>query len=408
MLRSVLIALLAVSCGPATPQQLAVRSAADYAQNEAGLVTRATLERWLQSWASSKPATVKGELIVLQFEAAPGAQPWVASQPGVRTYFATELTRLMEPRNNGISAIGQVPADGIRIDSFMRRFNLHPNEDFVLFVTGDVTPQSFEVLSRAWLQFRYWGWNHENLGVLNDSISGLPEALRAAEVEDHPFTGATRISSIDNVHFSLLADVGAVRDAIGSSPLIDVRDADAFDGNTLGQAPLESTCLQGAPQCTPVVSGRIKSAKNLPVRAWRNDNGTLRALDELDALTTSLRRDEVAYLYDLDGTESGVAAFAALAIIGQPVRWYAASFIEWGSLNASHPETPLRALPTDSPWRTEDLTENAALWAEPRQGIRPLVFDPAASDSDGVQRSDAAYRENPPELPAVGAGAGGC
>ena len=46
--------------------------------------------------------------------------------------------------------------------------------------------------------------------------------------------------------------------------------------------------------------------------------------------------------------------------MGQPARWYAASFLEWGALNASHPSSGLRALPDDSPWRTDafpSLTE---------------------------------------------------
>lgn len=396
--------------GPATPQRLATRSSADFAQNEAGLVTASRLESWLTNWPASRPAGVKGGLIVLQFDAATNGAPWLAKREGVRTYQAAELTRLLEPRNNGIAAIGTVPANGIRIDSFMRRFDLRPNEDLVVFVTGEATPASIAVLARAWLAFRYWGWNHENLGVLNGSVGALPATLRADAVDAHPFTGATRIGTVGNEHFVLLADLAAIRGAIGNEPIVDVREAPEFDGAAFGATTLDTTCLNAAP-CTATFSGRIATSVNVPASALQHADGTLRTLDALDAATASLDRARTAFVYDLDGHESAVAAFAFLGVIGQPTRWYAASFIEWGAFNASHPSSGLRALPANSPWRTDDfpaLTEGANTWSTVEQGIRPLVFDPSASSSDGVQQSDVAYRQNPPALPAVGAGEGGC
>lgn len=395
--------------GAATPQTLATRSNVDFADNQAGLVTTSRLEQWLTNWSANKPASVKGELIVLQFDATTSGAPWLAKHEGVRTYQAVELTRLMEPRNNGIAAIGTVPSNGIRIDSFMRRFDMQPNEDFVLFVTGEATPDSVAVLARAWLAFRYWGWNHDNIGVLNGSVSSLPSTLRADAVDVHPFTGQTRIGTLKNEHFTLLADLAAVRSAIGNEPIVDVREATEFDGSAFGATTFDSTCL--ATPCSATFSGRIASSVNVPASSLQNADGTLRSLNELDAATASLDRSRTTYLYDLDGHESAVAAFAFLGVIGQPARWYAASFIEWGAFNASHPNSGLRALPANSPWRTDDfpaLTEGANNWSTIEQGIRPLVFDPKASSSDGVQQSDAAYKQNPPALPAVGAGEGGC
>lgn len=412
---AVLIALNACApderiVGPATPQRLATRSSDDFGQNEAGLIATSRLERWLGDWSANKPTAVKGELIVLQFDATASGAPWLAKQEGVRTYQAAELTRLMEPRNNGIAAIGTVPSNGIRIDSFMRRFALQPNEDFVLFVTGEATPDSMAVLARAWLAFRYWGWNHANLGLLNGSVSSLPASLRAEAADAHPFTGQTRIDTVNNDHFVLLADLAAVRSAIGVEPIVDVREAAEFEGRALGVTTFDSTCLDTSP-CSATFSGRIASSLNVPASTLQHADGTLRSLRELDAATASLDRTRTAYLYDLDGHESAVAAFAFVGVLGQPTRWYAASFIEWGAMNASHPNAGLRALPANSPWRTDDfpaLTEGANDWATIEQGIRPLVFDPRASSSDGVQQSDVAYKQNPPALPAVGAGEGGC
>lgn len=397
--------------GPATAVELAVRSRDDFAANEAGLITPATLERWVRDWTGQRPAGVEGELIVLQFDAAAGELPWLANTPGVRAYHAAELTRLSEPRNNGIAAIGLAPSNGIRIDSFMRRFNIHPNRDLVVFVTGKATPESFAVLSRAWLTFRYWGWEHSRLALVNGDVASLPAALRAASVDAHPFTGDVRIGTVTNEHFVLLADLAAVRSAIGTSPIIDVRAPAEFEGAALSATPHDLTCLEGNAACTPTFSGRIASARNVPVTSLQHADGTFRALGELDAATASIDRAQTAFIYDGDGDDSAIATFALTAIVGQPARWYAGSFLEWGALNASHPNSGLRALPTDSPWRTDTfpaLTEGASEWSTVEHGVRPLVFDPNAKSSDGVQQSDVSYKQNPPALPAVGAGEGGC
>ncbi|MGV3624975.1 MAG: sulfurtransferase, partial [Archangium sp.] len=269
---------------------------------------------------------------------------------------------------------------------------------------------SIAVLARAWLAFRYWGWNHTNLGVLNGSVSALPSSLRAQAVDAHPFTGQTRIGTVSNEHFVLLADLAAVRSSIGVNPIVDVREAAEFEGTTFGTTSFDTTCLDST-SCSATFSGRIASSVNVPASALQNADGTLKPLSDLDAATASLDRARTAYLYDLDGHESAVAAFAFLGVIGQPARWYAASFIEWGAFNASHPNSGLRALPSNSPWRTDEfpaLTEGTNNWSTLEQGIRPLVFDPKAASSDGVQQSDVTYKQNPPALPAVGAGEGGC
>lgn len=399
---------------PATPADLARRSAKDYDDNEAGLVTASRVNAWRADWANAKPAGVAGDLVVLQLDPAAGEAPFVAAAPGVRVYHAAELTRLLEPRNNGIAAIGTVPANGIRIDRFMRRFSIRPNHDFVLFAAGEPSATSLATLTRAWLSFRYWGFQHEALGVLNGAVAQvLPAGLRSAEVAPHPFGGDVRIVTEPQDHFVLLADVGAVREAVGRDPLIDARPADEYEGSALGASALDDTCLDGAPACTPTFSGRIRGARNLPWTALLEADGTLKPRDALDALArgAGLEPSKTAYVYDLDGYGGALLSFTLLAIVAQPARWYAASYLEWGALNASHPEPALRALGEDSPWRTDRfpaLTEGANSWAPASSGVRPLVFDDAVERSTRVQESDAEYKKKPPELPAVGASEDGC
>ncbi|MBX3228083.1 MAG: hypothetical protein KIT84_27340 [Labilithrix sp.] len=403
-----------VDPAPATPAELARRSAERYDDNEAGLVGASRLGRWLAGWPASKPAGVEGDLVVLQLDPALGELPYVAEAPGVRVYHAAEITRLLEPRNDGVTAIGTAPANGVRIDSFMRRFDIHPNHDFVLFVAGEGSATSLATLARAWLSFRYWGLDHERLGVLNGPVAKVvPAGQRRATVAAHPFTGTRRIVTEERDHFALLADVGAVRAAIGRDLIVDARPADEHAGAAFGASALDETCLDGAPLCTPVFSGRIAGARSLPSASLLEDEGAFKPRDAIASLVAAagVTPARTAYVYDLEGYGSALVAFAFLAVVGQPARWYAASYLEWGALNASHPEPALRALAAESPWRTDrfpELTEGASAWADVARGVRPLVFDGAAARSTLVQESDAKYKQNPPPLPAVGAGQDGC
>jgi 3-mercaptopyruvate sulfurtransferase SseA len=381
--------------GPATPAQLAVRSADTYAQNVNGLVTAGTVSRWVQDWASNKP--VDGELIVLQLDEAPGAAKWIASAPGVRAYHAPQLLQVLLPRNNGVLAVGTVPANGSRLDTFLRRFDIDPRTDLVLFASGTSNALTASQLARAWLAFRYWGFAHEHLALLDGPASDV--TTLADSHLPQPFTGTERVLSLPE-HFSLLADLGAVKAAIGQERLLDVRTREEFEGQVPSVSTLDATCLDGLSKCTATFAGRIAGATHLPSTRFF-DGARFRSLAELDAL--QLERTRPVIVYDADGHDSALVTFALLGVLGVPARWYAPGFVEWGALNASHPSSGLQSLPASSAWRTdvESLSQLGA-WADVGAGVRPLVFDAAAPSADQVQVADRAYRIEAPALPAVG------
>lgn len=398
---------------PRLVDPVASRAREDYADDEHGVVTASTLVRWLDDWETTRPRHVRGELVILQLDAA--AEPsFVASRPGVRAYHAAELTRLSEPRNNGLVAIGAVPASGVRLDSFMRRFRITPNHDLVLLATGEPSATSLATLARAWLAFRYWGFEHASLAILHEPVSSaLDAAHRTDEPAAHPLDGAIRVDALATDRFEILADVGAVRRAAErGAPILDVRPPEEHDGEHAGASPLDGSCLRGVPSCRPSRTGRIRGSISLPWRALLTDDARLRPRAELDALfgAADVLGPRDVTVYDTDGLGSALTVFALVALVGQPARWYAASFLEWGSLNASHPDPALRTLPPGSPWRTdvEDWTEGSARWTPSDEAIRPIVFDPGTASTDLVQTTDRRYRIELPPLPAVGAVPGGC
>ncbi|MDP3233004.1 MAG: hypothetical protein Q8N26_09520 [Myxococcales bacterium] len=397
----------------ATPATLAVRSADDFRDNRAGLVTRETVERWFADWAANRPAGIEGELVVLQPDEAPGLLKYLSSPAGVRAYHAGDLPMLLQQRNNGVVAVGRVPGNGVRADSYLRRYGIRADRDLVLLVAGSSSVASMSELARAWLTLRYWGLEHRSLAILDGSVADLPQSLRVETSPPPPIANDdVRVPGLLRNHFAVVAALGDVRTAaIEKAPLFDARTLEEFDGASTGPSAFDDTCLAGPPNCTATFSGRIGGATHFPLSlVFDEATGRFRSLADLDAAAQRFAGAPTPILYDRDGTRSALATFALLGVSGTPARWYAASFLEWGALNATHPVSGLQNLPVSSPWRTDAPALTSALggWASTEQGIRPLVFDPAAPSADRVLQDDLAYLEAPAPLPAPGIGESSC
>ena len=107
----------------------AVRSSANFDDNEAGIVAAATVRRWI---AEAENGEAEGELIILQFGPAQAEGGFLPSLPGIRTYDAPNLATLVQERSNGLFAAQIAPGRGTRIDSFLRNFAINPATDRIL------------------------------------------------------------------------------------------------------------------------------------------------------------------------------------------------------------------------------------------------------------------------------------
>ncbi|MCU0696285.1 MAG: hypothetical protein MUC96_07140 [Myxococcaceae bacterium] len=391
---------------------LAVRSAATRSDNTAGLVTRATFEGWLRDWKARRPEGITGDLVVLQPDDAAGAAKYLAQAPGVRAYHAGDLPLLLQTRNNGVLAISRVPGNGVRADAYLRRYGIRADRDLVVFIAGTRSVSTVADLARAWLTLRYWGLDHRHLAIVDAAVSDLPEALRTTASIPVPIANDdVRVPSFKRNHFELLAHLGDVRTAVTNrQPLLDTRPLAEFEGRVPSASALDETCLAGPPACTATFSGRIAGAKHLPLeRVLDPVTFDFKPLSELET-TLSSSGEAPPILYDADGTTSAIVAFAALGVVGTPVRWYAASFLEWGALNATHPRSALQTLPASSPWRSDDtvVSEGERTWGTVEHAVRPLVFDPNAASADRIRLDDLEYLVSPAPLPAPGAGDSSC
>ena len=389
----------------------AVRSSANFDDNEAGIVTAATVRRWI---AEAENGGAEGELIILQFGPAQAEGGFLPSPPGIRTYDAPNLATLVQERSNGLFAAQIAPGRGTRIDSFLRNFAINPATDRILIAAAEPSPKALADIARIWVSLRYWGLAHDRIAVLNGS---LVAGFSATELAHAPLTppadGTWRLPELASPNFELLATIEDVRARTESGgPLLDLRTRAEFDGAALSTSGHDDTCLLGAPSCTALRGGRIRGATHLPLEAIANPS-TLRwnSPEAIDAalLQAGLPTDAAPILYDADGGASAIGALGLLGISGRPARWYAGSFVEWTILAGDHPLAALVALPEASPWRlAADRFEAGGLFATVEGGVRPLVFDPSVATTGRITTEDRAYLANPPALPAVGAGDANC
>jgi 3-mercaptopyruvate sulfurtransferase SseA len=331
----------------------------------------------------------------------------------VRSYDAPELATLVQRRSNGVLAAVAAPARGLVVDTFLRRYNIDPRRDMIVFALGDTTLDGLATLAGAWLTLRYWGVPHASMALLNGSVSELPANVRSTSASVASEDGRTRVHDLANARFELLADLGATRRAVSArAPLLDVRSQEEFDGAVISGSRAEDTCTAGAPDCIASTSGRLAGAQHLPLSSLLDlDRIAIKQLTQLDQALTPLQLGaEPPIIYGADGQHSAIAAFILLAVAGVEARWYASGFIEWGSLNATHPETRLRVVSEQSTWRTDqpELTQHNTIWADARHAARPLVIGANAMSADRVQRDDQSYLNNPPALPNPGGGGNPC
>jgi thiosulfate/3-mercaptopyruvate sulfurtransferase len=385
------------------------RSHRNFEENTSGVITPGTLESWLRDWSANKPDYIEGNLIILQFGKDTSQLPYLVINHGVRVFdVQDDLLFLSEVRSNGVVASGFSPAQGLRVDVFLRKYGINPLTDMVVLVAGQLNLDSLAHLSRAWLTFRYWGFRHEFLALLNGQVGDVNPVLRTDFQNEPPYDGLVRIGALPDQHFSLHSSLehihGFLTQDTSNTFLWDLRSLEEYEGREVSPAPLDGSCVLGVPFCTATHSGRISRSTHLDLNNLIDSEAKIRDLDILDSILADvgMSSESIHLLYDGDGSRSAIAGFVFLAVTGHPVRWYSNSFVEWSALTSSHPE--LIRLSDRSPWRTDkpELTEGVTLWASAEHAVQPPIIFSQATTASWMNQQDQRYILNPTVLPVVG------
>lgn len=191
-----------------TATDLVNESADDYNQNNWGLITGQTLNRFVSDWQANKPSHITGNLIILQTDVANKANggseawnPYVKSDAakGVYVYALNDYKptslpsggfRFNQTRDSGLfSNSVRYQANGEFIDDWLNTYGINPAKDLIVFAvgTGNSTNNSEDPIAGAapvaataaggvqditrgvyWL--RYWGVDIKNLAILNGNL----------------------------------------------------------------------------------------------------------------------------------------------------------------------------------------------------------------------------------------------
>lgn len=439
-----------------TPQDIAQESAENYDDNLNGLITGKTLKRWVSDWEKERPAGITGKLVILQATKGPAGYEFI--KPDNAQVFTYLENSWRESRSNGVTEIAGIVISGPTTDKLIRRYGIDVNNDLIVCAQGTGGNAAMDQ-GRCWYTFRYWGVDKKNLAVLNGGNNYLGSDWAASDFTAQQFANAVAVqpSPIINKQISSVRDLlvdntilqATLEDVINVLPIRDANDNTdgvfLWDGRSLDQYSAGEATESGQ---TLTQQQRYSTFQNGGTRQghprgsvqlnWTNLIDTATGLYKTKAelrnyveggadtfgrafvdgtyqqlgLGNAYQKGDLVYLWCETSARAAVSQIASAVILGLPTRLYDAAMIEWNSLSGgAFDKDGNPILPTDSPWRTDEISgpsfPNKPESISPRgadfTNIAPRIIDPYADKTNAIIVEDRAYlspASNIPQNPA--------
>lgn len=441
-----------------TPADIAQESAENYDDNVNGLVTGATLKRWINDWENQRPAGITGKLVIIQATRGPVGYEFI--KPDNKKVFTYLESNWREPRVNGVTEIAGIVISGPTTDKLIRRYGIDVKNDLIVCAQGTGGNAAMDQ-GRCWYTFRYWGVDQKNLAVLNGGNNHLGSNWTAADFTAQPFSSAVAVqpSPIINKQVSSIRDLlvdntvlqATLEDVINVLPLRDENDTQdgvfLWDGRSLDQYSAGEATESGQ---TLTQEQRYSSFQNGGSRQghprgsvqlnWTNlidtSTGLYKSKADLRNYITggadsfgrgfvdgtyqrlgfgnAYQNGDLVYLWCETSARAAVSQVASAVILGLPTRLYDAAMIEWNSLTGGAlDKNGNPVLPADSPWRTDELSgpyfPNKPELINARgadfTNTAPRIIDPYGDNTNAIIAEDKAYI-TPATTPDTGNGGG--
>lgn len=414
-----------------SPAQIAQVSADNYDDNVNGVISGTTLMRWIDDWATNRPAGITGRLIILQVSNGPAGNEYITPNPagGVLTY-SVPSSRLTMSRSNGVTTTRSMVPDGAAMDAFLSDYGIDPTKDMLVCAMGTGSGGNAMSMGRCWYMLRYWGVEANHLAQLNGGANSAlvmdpaylgPTASCEEAVSDTclPRSGYFSVRGLPQDNTALqatLSDVIDLVDGRASAFLWDARNGPQY----LGTGFQNSNSRAGHPNGAVLLDysnllmsadGSYRYKDKASLAAYLNgetvdgaefgtDNNAGGAVIPLGAGNAYQGGDIITYCETtframITGTAAGV-------ILGKPVRYYDGAMVEWNSMtgdstNGRVTSTGLPILPHDSPWRTDTRARSWYLYSTttvtPRQIDDPYYQrDEARPRADAIILADKNYK----------------
>ncbi len=392
--------------------ELPQESADNYDDNVNGLITAATLKKWIDDWLNNRPAGITGKLVILQATAGEAGYAYIKPNGGSVVTYLTSSGEWIQTRDNGVIETPSMVPDGQTMDGLLKKFAIDPSKDMIVVTMGAASPANAMAQGRIWYALRYWGVAKEHLAMLNgghkwQSDSGALAASyfsTAGSSAPNNGTASVRDLKVDNTILQ-----ATFEDVIHAAKSTDVNDPNdgvfIWDARNLGQYSSgeqvelgedTDTNTTGTQACATAYCAPVHPENYIQFFQNNNSkgghpNGTLqlqfthlldatkgwsyRPKAELAALLNgetnvsgigfvagdyqlvgagnAYRPGDVIYAYCETTFRAMITGIAGMVVLGKPVRFYDGAMIEWNSLSSTEDGSGNLILPADSPWRTD-------------------------------------------------------
>ena len=441
-----------------TPQTIAQASADNYNDNVNGLVTAATLKRWMSNWTANRPAGITGKLVIFQSTVGPAGAEYIKPNGATVFTYLSPSSEWIQTRTNGVIETQSMVLDGPSMDALFRKYNVDPVNDMIVCAQGTGSNPNAMGQGRCWYALRYWGVDKKNVAVLNGGNqwingNGLDATDFATTASTAPGTGTASVRSIPVDNTALQA---TFEDLLAVLPASDANKVDdgvlVWDARSIGQYSagerLEpgdggfTAC--GAANCPPPAGHNYMVTFQNGGSRQGHPRGTLQLqytnlLDPTKGFSYRPKADLQNFLNGganaagtrfVDATYAGVGegrgyqpgdviynycettframitGFASAGILGVPVRFYDGAMVEWNSLSNLPDQTGATILPADSPWRT-DVKSFFRPAASASLVARRTITNAYAIHANKIILEDQAYKRGINPADSGGSGSGG-
>lgn len=396
-----------------TAEELASPSAEDYNQNDFGLVTYTTINRWTQDWPNRKPAGVYGKLFIFQVQTSgvpSGQYIFPKAGSGVNVYLLSDADTIFgQTRNNGVIDTETMVPQGSQIDSFLKKYGIDLQTDLVVFAADTPTSSNLQQSLRGWYALRYWGAPAKSLAILNGAVSyhaaqgNFFTTVSVSAINPSGGKGVQTLLTDNTILQATLADLlhivrGGNTNFLKVTPIpskgvfiVDARSAAEYGGTASSTAgPSGKTCA--TPPCVTPIEGHIKGAANIPFANLLVDTTVsfqFKTKSQIKSVfeAAGYQSGQTVITYCRTNVRSTITGFAAISIIGVPTRYYDGSWIEWGSLATDNrnisDDQKWSNLAAVSPWRTNASAVTDNLTLNPDANVAKYSFTTAQSFSRG-------------------------
>ncbi|MFO1268112.1 MAG: hypothetical protein U1F67_15860 [Rubrivivax sp.] len=445
-----------------SPAQIAQASADSYDDNVDGVISGATLKRWMSDWARQRPAGITGKLVIFQSTVGPAGAEYVKPD-GVNVFtYLSPSSEWIQTRRNGVIETPSMVPDGATMDALLKKYNVDPARDMIVAAMGTGSNPNAMAQGRIWYALRYWGVDRSHLALLNGGNqwlngNGMVAGDFQATASTAPNSGTASVKTllVDNTQLQATAqDLLAVlpggdynerndgvliwdaRSLSQYSAGMMVERAEDTDPNTAGtQACATAYCTptdtsnykwtfqnggsrQGHPwgtlqlqytymlDPTKGFSYRPKSvlAAYLTGAPDANGIGFVDANYALVGAGNAYQEGDTIYAYCETTFRAMITGITAGVILGKPTRFYDGAMVEWNSLSHIADNTGNAILPANSPWRT-DMRSYFRAAPNPADIATRTIVDPYAWSAQAIIHADKTYKTG--ESAGSGGGGGG-